>query len=259
MEIGLLQIWDKRGKGVEVKDNIGSKSSSSWFSVLKGIVGANLSGTDLMALAAKKNSENGFSADGTPRRIIALQFNPSEISFTAYGGNGGKIANLAEPPKADKEDSAHLAETEKKEAARVEMTIPFIIDRTNNSDAFMSSTNQLSVSVSTVANLLKSRDSSKYTVQPYVEALVATIKNSRLRDIDFIWGDMYYRGIVNKVNASYTMFSTSGRPIRATVSVTLVLTDREKSAAWWDLVYRRTVGNYASASYAKASQTISRF
>ncbi len=43
----------------------------------------------------------------------------------------------------------------------------------------------------------------------------------------FVWGDMIYQGILNGVNAEYTMFNVNGEPCRATVNLRLVLLDDE--------------------------------
>jgi len=41
----------------------------------------------------------------------------------------------------------------------------------------------------------------------------------------FTWGDMSYQGVLNGVNAEYTMFNVNGEPCRATVSLRLVILD----------------------------------
>jgi hypothetical protein len=50
-----------------------------------------------------------------------------------------------------------------------------------------------------------------------VEALVAALRNPFTRMISFRWADFSFIGQLNTVRANYTMFSTSGRPIRAQV------------------------------------------
>ena len=56
-----------------------------------------------------------------------------------------------------------------------------------------------------------------HSVQSQVEALVATLRNAYTRTISFRWADFSFIGQLNTVRANYTMFSPSGRPIRAQV------------------------------------------
>ena len=60
----------------------------------------------------------------------------------------------------------------------------------------------------------------------------------------FTWGDMSYQGILNGVNAEYTMFNVNGEPCRATVSLRMVLLDDEYTdqKRIWVKNFRKNVG-----------------
>jgi hypothetical protein len=56
-----------------------------------------------------------------------------------------------------------------------------------------------------------------HTVQWQVEALLAALRNPYTRVISFRWADFSFIGQLSAIHANYTMFSTSGRPVRAEV------------------------------------------
>ena len=58
-----------------------------------------------------------------------------------------------------------------------------------------------------------------WSVQPQVEALLGAIYNNYTRYITFCWTDFSFTGYLSNVGAQYTMFSTSGKPIRAVVAL----------------------------------------
>ncbi len=54
-----------------------------------------------------------------------------------------------------------------------------------------------------------------------MEGLVAALRNPYTRNITFRWAKFSFTGQLNTINAQYTMFSPSARPIRAKVNMRL--------------------------------------
>ncbi len=58
-------------------------------------------------------------------------------------------------------------------------------------------------------------------VQPDVENFLSLVRDPYVRRAAFCWGDLSYKGMLKNVEAEYVLFDASGRPVRATVNLTL--------------------------------------
>ena len=137
--------------------------------------------------------------------------------------------------------------------SHIEMNIPLIFDKVDPQDAFYSDKFTLGQTsmVRGVAKLgigavqsIRGKDTSK-SVQPEVEAFTAIIRSNDKRLIRFVWGDMSYEGILNGVNAEYTMFNVNGEPVRATMNLRVVLLDSNKyteTIRLWTKKYKNHLG-----------------
>ncbi len=168
-----------------------------------------------------------------------VQFNPDEITINGYGGEELPIQNYAnrrDPSETAKNDEvkkdmkkgipgSHMAAAD----TRIDMNFKVVFDRTDPQDAFFSDKFTLSQSslVKGAVNVgLSAAGVKKTSVQPEVEALNAVVRDPNKRLCMFIWGDMKYEGLLNSVNAEYTMFNVNGEPCRAVVSINMVLYDQ---------------------------------
>lgn len=145
-------------------------------------------------------------------KIFKVQFNPNKLSLYAtsldinssdtQAGEGGTQSSCPDTPVNP----------------TVELTVNLIFDHVNNYDAFMWDKLRIGVggAVAKAADALKN-GTKVYTVQTEVEGLVAALRNPYTRSITFSWADFSFTGQLKNVRASYTMFSVSGRPIRAQV------------------------------------------
>lgn len=68
----------------------------------------------------------------------------------------------------------------------------------------------------------------KTTVQQQVEGFLAAIRNQHTRRVNFIWGNLRYSGVLNSIQACYTMFRPDGRPIHAEIQVGLLCMDEKQ-------------------------------
>ncbi len=169
-----------------------------------------------------------------------VPFNPSELTLTGYGGEEMMVQNFSnretEKKEGEEGDQGHQDKRSNSISAvssHIELTIPLIFDKTNNQDAFYS--DKFSLGTTNVARgvgkLVKDTvtGGGDYSVQNEVEAFTYIMRNKNMHLMRFAWGDMCYQGILNGVNAEYTMFNVNGEPCRATVSLRLVLLDDEYS------------------------------
>ena len=169
-------------------------------------------------------SEFNPNAMGTVKKSMKVQFNPSTITIQAIGGGKSQVTNYA-GDTSDKGTGAKSVSYTTLQP-RITVTIPLIFDAENNADAFLQDKLVMNP-VSMAKNLISAAVAIKrdFSVQKQVEGLMAVLRNEYTREITFTWSDMSYSGIINGVNAQYTMFSPTGKPIRAVVNLTILCAD----------------------------------
>ncbi len=143
---------------------------------------------------------------------MEVQYNPSSIYIETQGStqvqySGGGIGS-----------SSINQTTEITQPIFTEMRFQLIFDDMNPQDAFTMSNlaPTLGNAVSGIASIFKT-----YSVQKQVDGIMGLLTQHETRQVVFFWGKMCFRGTVTAVNSRYTMFSKSGKPIRATVDITI--------------------------------------
>ena len=149
---------------------------------------------------------------GSQDKVLKVQFNPSQLTL-----------NSSAMPKSRKDATSGSSRTMAVEDARLNLTVRLYFDDMDTFDAFMWEKFTSGLSVKGVANAVKlgmdakGKESKPHTVQWQVESLISALRNPYTRTISFRWADFAFIGQLNAVYANYTMFSTSGRPVRAEV------------------------------------------
>ncbi len=189
-------------------------------------------------------------------KVFEVQFNPDslEISGTDYGAG----LNI---------DYSNLKNDEKsKNGFNLTLSTKLIFVKEDLSDAFP--TDMVSLSTTQAARSIikagkKLFGSEKPSVQIMVEGFIGALRNVNTRKVAFDWGPMFYEGILKNVNASYTLFDASGRPVRAEVQFSIYLIDPEigvKDNEWrmgyWQLKYEKAFSS--SSSYIGLAQKLMR-
>lgn len=156
---------------------------------------------------------------GLDGRSLEVQFNPSTLNISAYGGGRVPITNYSN-------EDGNVAGTVSFGALEVYVQVSFtlIFDETFLSDAFASDKFQLTASniIGSAASLISTAVTGKsYTVRPFVEGFLAAMRDPDHRTVIFQWGSLRYVGMINELSAKYTMFNPNGEPIRAEVDVTI--------------------------------------
>lgn len=151
-----------------------------------------------------------------------VQFNPSTLSLNAQGG--GERQKLTAATNADgKKVMAYSCVVE---SPKISMNVTLVFDAVNNSDSFMNEKFILNPA-SLGAQVINSISGKEFTVQPYVEGFMAAVRNPSTRELSFNWGDFVFKGKLDHVNSKYTMFSVSGQPVRAEVSLSMITKQNE--------------------------------
>ena len=149
---------------------------------------------------------------GATKKYFKVQFNPSELTLN------GMLERSAKQNAQAGEEGKRTA-TDAVQRPTITMTVRLYFDDVCQSDAFMGEKFTSGLSMQTVVNVASMLSGKVYSVQPQVEALIAALRNNFTRTITFYWGKFSFSGQLSNVGAQYTMFSISGRPIRAVVSL----------------------------------------
>ena len=201
------------------------------------------------------------NAMGTVKKSMKVQFNPESISIHAIGGGSFQITNFS-GDTADKKTGGKSLSSEKADP-RISVTIPLIFDAENNADAFlqdkliMSPTSIMKNLATAAATLF---GGAEFSVQKQVEGLVSVLRNEYTREITFTWSEMSYSGLISGVDVQYTMFSPTGKPIRAKVNLSILCYDttvKQGDMGQWADRYSSCFRNPNIIKNAKAGQQVS--
>jgi hypothetical protein len=166
-----------------------------------------------------------------------VQFNPRELTLNAQ-----REINR----KADAEaKGAEGADTSSQETPTITLNMELIFDEVNLYDSFMSE--KANTGLATMATNLASMNAigkkgKVWSVKPYVEGFIGALRNSYTRSVGFQWGKFSFNGQLRFVRATYTMFSTSGRPVRAKVSLRLASKLQGKTMGDWEKALQEAFG-----------------
>ncbi len=185
-------------------------------------------------------------------KIFKVQFNPNKLSVYATSLDVNSSDTQRE------EDGEQRARPDSPIKPTVELTVNLIFDHVNNYDAFMWDKLRIGVggAVAKAADALKNGPK-VYTVQTEVEGLVAALRNPYTRSITFSWADFSFTGQLKNVRASYTMFSVSGRPIRAQVLLRIRQKQDTQSLQNWYRDFDNAFGRSDSSSLTTKPQGFS--
>jgi hypothetical protein len=193
---------------------------------------------------------------GVSRKLFQVQFNPSTLTFTGYGG--GMVSKMDYTSKTEGK-----AITLEPASTRIVMNVSLIFDKVDPQDAFMadkllpSATSVVTGAAKAVKTIAGKAD---HSVQTEVEGFIAALRSTRTTRLTFHWGKMNYTGVLNRVSAQYTMFNVLGVPIRAVVNLSMVCADQEvspSSMGAWQKYYNEAFGGKSSISNVAKAQKAS--
>lgn len=245
-------------KSVSVKQNLQKQANKAKLEAQKATRQA--AAGNALAAAAETGAEMEEAArayagtdaviEKAVRRRFKVQFNPSTLSISGYGGGMAQITNLSRDRRnsGDKKDASGGI-TYEEAGTHIEMSVQLIFDDTNHLTAFpgdiygMNASNALGAAGGAAAKkLLGGRPS----IQEEVEAFLGMLRSKYTRSVSFVWGSMAYTGICNSVGAKYTLFKPSGEPIRAQVNFRMICADESVSKGqmgYWKDMYKSFTEN----------------
>lgn len=204
------------------KDQEAAEEKRTGMTALKSLTNDKTSTTDLQSL---KDFADSLSADEyDPSALLGgdfisfpVQYNPKSIHFDCVAGE----MNFERGVGGGNEQTISS-----KVNAQINFSFELIFQDVDVLDAFGQDTlsktmNSLNnISVSTVTSLFSSTE---HSVQKQVDGLISLVSDKDTDLVVFHWADMTFIGNIKSVNATYDMFSNSGKPISAKVRI--VMTD----------------------------------
>lgn len=258
IEKAVIAIQDKRDVQTKEKEAVeagkqaanGIAVATNSLSKLNKIIDLKETGS----LSTALNVSNGLVAKSA--RIFTVQFNPSELQFSGYGGGFVQKVNFVNNKKADEDVTFGNMQS------RITMTVKLIFDQVDPQDAFMSdkfTMSYTSVTKGVVKGVKKLFGKKTNSVQTQVEGFIGALRNENTREITFAWGKMCYTGILNRISSQYTMFSVTGEPIRAVVTMTMVCADENiegNTMGNWEDQYNKAFESGESFSLVNSAQKV---
>ncbi len=182
--------------------------------------------TQLVSGVLNRDKSELFGGNDT----LEVHFNPNQVSFQARPGRKVQKQDYARKQKGEPGDVNY---TYVMAAPRITMTVPLIFQDFERSDAFMMEklSDPTAMARFGITSAAEAINKDSYSVRPVVEGLISVMQSHYRKVITFAWGKMFYTGILNSVNAEYTMFNISGNPIRAVVTLNMILTPDEDAFA----------------------------
>jgi len=155
---------------------------------------------------------------------FTVQFNPSSLKLRASGGGYSEIRNFAvDSNNADKADISLSYGTV---PFSVTMEVDLVFNKVDPNDAFIEvlpSAATIKGAYKSVANLVGKNSS--YSIQNEIEGLIAATRVFHTCLMSFNWGKMCYSGVLQSLNADYTVFNPKGEPVAGTVHLSMILID----------------------------------
>ena len=172
----------------------------------------------------------------TGQKRLVVQYNPSSISIQA-NAESVRFQNLQQ--NLDNAVPANLVRP-----PSVVMSVELVFDDMNIADSFMVEKFTSGLSAQTVSNVVNAALGRTFSVQTQINAFIGLMQSDTTRNIKFQWADMSFVGEVTEAQAKYTMFSTSGRPVRGTVRLNITQqVDDKTDASYWDTAFQKFFAN----------------
>ena len=195
----------------------------------------------LGAAAGMAATSAAMQGAGMNTSVMKVQYNPTSLSIQA---NAEAI-----PFTYLQQNIDSGIPNQSPRPPMVVLSVELIFDAMNPKDAFMAEKFSLSTGgiVSSVAGAAQAAKGG-YTVQPQTDGLIAALMRPSTRVVTFRWADMAFTGQLIEVQAEYTMFSVSGKPVRSKVRMNIAQqVESDADIQYWDKVLDTTFSGNGEA------------
>ncbi len=181
---------------------------------------------------------------------LEVQYNPSSVYLESVAGTQMNFSPM------NMGDASTNQLRQNVEPVATTMNVELIFDAVNVQDSFMLSNTAATVgnAVSAVADLAKKN----YSVKPQIDGILSLLTRDYTRHVLFFWAKMCFQGELSSVSSHYTMFNTSGNPVRGVVRLTI--RQSEDPAAkyentYWEKAFTKAFGESNAVTSVSAGNT----
>ncbi|MDD6038844.1 MAG: hypothetical protein PUD20_08640 [bacterium] len=191
----------------------------------------------------KKIEDSGYLA-------LEVQYNPSSIYLETVAGTQKNFT------AGNMGDASTNQLRQNVEPVSTTMSVELLFDDVNVQDSFMISNlapnigNALAAGMDIVTSIRGG-----YSVKPQMDGIMSLLTRDYTRHIMFFWAKMCFQGELSSVSSHYTMFNTSGNPVRGTIRMTI--RQSEDPAAkyentYWKKAFSKAFGDSGMEKFTKA-------
>lgn len=246
LEKAQITIKDgRRAEKIQIKNN--SDGSSSSLHIDDSYYGSFLN--DSVDVFKNAIQLEVALTETTDKKFI-VRFNPSELSINAVGG--GKVAKTNFDGTASSVQYTEMC-------TNIQLMVRLVFDDMDINDSFMNENlNPLNPVRNVGKKVYKAASGKRNSVQAQVEGFIAALRNSYTRRVEFNWGTLSYKGVLNYMNSEYTMFSIQGRPVRANVDIGMLCSEPDDRSQW-ENKYAAAFSSSGSTNMESLGQNVGNF
>ena len=172
-------------------------------------------------------------------RVLEVQYNPNTIQLQA---------NAEEQPMLFLQQNLEQGvPNQLLRPPSVTLHVDLFFDAVNLADSFMWEKFTMGLSGQTVSNIASTaaKNAGKvWSVQEQTNGLLGAVMHKNTRFIIFKWADMTFAGELTEAIANYTMFSTTGRPVRSNVTIRITQNVESKDdIKYWNEAFDKVIAN----------------
>ena len=172
-------------------------------------------------------------------RVLEVQYNPNTIQLQA---------NAEEQPMLFLQQNLEQGvPNQLLRPPSVTLHVDLFFDAVNLADSFMWEKFTMGLSGQTVSNIASTaaKNAGKvWSVQEQTNGLLGAVMHKNTRFIIFKWADMTFAGELTEAIANYTMFSTTGRPVRSNVTIRITQNvESRDDVKYWNEAFDKVIAN----------------
>ena len=172
-------------------------------------------------------------------RVLEVQYNPNSIQLQA---------NAEEQPMLFLQQNLEQGvPNQLLRPPSVTLHVDLFFDAVNLADSFMWEKFTMGLSGQTVSNIAATAAKNAgnvWSVQEQTNGLLGAVMHKNTRFIIFKWADMTFAGELTEAIANYTMFSTTGRPVRSNVTIRITQNVESKDdIKYWNEAFDKVIAN----------------
>ena len=186
--------------------------------------------------------DNGYLA-------LEVQYNPSSIYLETVAGTQMNFSPV------NMGDASTNQLRQNVEPVATTLSVQLLFDSVNIYDSFLLSNTSL-----TIGNAV-ALGTGTHSVKPQMDGIMSLLTREYTRHVLFFWAKMCFQGELSSVSSHYTMFNTSGNPVRGDIRLTIRQSEDPSAKyenSYWEKAFTKAFGESNEATFTSASGTASK-